>query len=106
MLRERFAVDVGVDWSDEELAERIGGYHGILIRSATKLTADLIGRADNLRVIGPPEDGKGNRLNSGHPSIPNAVFCLKKKKIVADSTYKLASPDAAPPSPPRVFTRP
>jgi D-3-phosphoglycerate dehydrogenase len=44
LLRERFDVDVGVDWSDEELAERIAGYDGILIRSATKLTADLIAR--------------------------------------------------------------
>ena len=60
MLRERFAVDVGVDWTDEELAERIGGYHGILIRSATQLTADLIGRADNLRVIGRAGIGVDN----------------------------------------------
>jgi D-3-phosphoglycerate dehydrogenase / 2-oxoglutarate reductase len=60
MLRERFAVDVGIDWSDEELAERIGGYHGILIRSATQLTADLIGRADNLRVIGRAGIGVDN----------------------------------------------
>src|SRR4051812_818709 len=60
MLRERFAVDVGVDWSDDELAERIGGYHGILIRSATQLTADLIGRAENLRVIGRAGIGVDN----------------------------------------------
>ena len=42
LLREHFDVDLGVDWSDEELAERIGDYDGILIRSATKLTAELI----------------------------------------------------------------
>ena len=60
MLRERFSVDVGVDWTDEELAERIGGYHGILIRSATQLTAELIGRADNLRVIGRAGIGVDN----------------------------------------------
>ena len=60
MLRERFAVDVGIDWTDEELAERIGDYHGILIRSATQLTADLIGRADNLRVIGRAGIGVDN----------------------------------------------
>ena len=36
----------GSGWSAEELAERIGGYHGILIRSATQLTAELIERAD------------------------------------------------------------
>ena len=46
LLREHFDVDLGVDWSDEELAERIGDYDGILIRSATKMTAELIERAD------------------------------------------------------------
>ena len=37
-------VDLGIDWSDEELAERIGDYDGIVIRSATKMTAELIGQ--------------------------------------------------------------
>ena len=36
LLREHFDVDLGIDWSDEQLAERIGEYDGILIRSATK----------------------------------------------------------------------
>ena len=49
MLRERFDVDLGTDWSREDLLERIGSYHGILIRSATKLDAEVIERADNLR---------------------------------------------------------
>jgi D-3-phosphoglycerate dehydrogenase len=60
LLRERFAVDVGLGWSAEELAERIGDYHGILIRSATQLTGDLIGRADNLKVIGRAGIGVDN----------------------------------------------
>ncbi|MEA2279577.1 MAG: D-3-phosphoglycerate dehydrogenase / 2-oxoglutarate reductase [Solirubrobacteraceae bacterium] len=60
MLRERFDVDLGVGWSSEELADRIGGYHGILIRSATKLTADLIARGDNLKVIGRAGVGVDN----------------------------------------------
>ena len=34
----------GIDWSDRSLQTRIGEYHGILIRSATKMTAELIGR--------------------------------------------------------------
>ena len=51
-LREHFDVDLGVGWSPEELAERIGGYDGLLIRSATQVTADLIAKADNLKVIG------------------------------------------------------
>ena len=45
LLREHFDVDLGIDWTDAELAERIGDYHGILIRSATKMTAELIERA-------------------------------------------------------------
>ncbi|CAN5578115.1 phosphoglycerate dehydrogenase [soil metagenome] len=55
-----FAVDLGTDWSDEELAERIAPYHGILIRSATQLTAELIRRATNLRVIGRAGIGVDN----------------------------------------------
>lgn len=60
LLREHFDVDVGVDWADGELEERIGDYHGILIRSATTLTADLIERADRLRAIGRAGVGVDN----------------------------------------------
>jgi D-3-phosphoglycerate dehydrogenase / 2-oxoglutarate reductase len=60
LLRERFDVDLGLDWDDQQLADRIGAYHGILIRSATRLTADLIARADNLRVIGRAGIGVDN----------------------------------------------
>ena len=51
LLRAHFDVDLGVDWTDEQLRERIGDYQGILIRSATKMTAELIDRAAGLRVI-------------------------------------------------------
>ncbi len=60
LLRAHFDVDVGVDWSDEELAERIGDYDGIVIRSATKMTAELIGRAGRLRAIGRAGVGVDN----------------------------------------------
>ena len=60
LLSEHFDVDVGIDWSEEELSERIGAYHGILIRSATKMTAELIDRAENLRVIGRAGVGVDN----------------------------------------------
>ncbi len=60
LLRTRFDVDLGIDWSDEELVQRIGAYHGILIRSATKMTAELIERAVNLRVIGRAGVGVDN----------------------------------------------
>jgi D-3-phosphoglycerate dehydrogenase len=57
LLREHFDVDVD---SDGDLAETIGQYDGIVIRSATKLTADLIARADNLKVIGRAGVGVDN----------------------------------------------
>jgi D-3-phosphoglycerate dehydrogenase len=60
LLRAHFDVDLGVDWSDEELAQRIGAYHGILIRSATKMTAELIERATSLRAIGRAGVGVDN----------------------------------------------
>jgi D-3-phosphoglycerate dehydrogenase len=60
LLREHFDVEIGIDWSDEELAERIGDYEGIVIRSATKLTAELIDRAGALRAIGRAGVGVDN----------------------------------------------
>jgi len=60
LLRERFEVELGVDWSREELAERIGDYDAILIRSATKLDARLIERATRLRVVGRAGVGVDN----------------------------------------------
>src|SRR5690348_17694507 len=34
---------------------------------------------DAKRLVGPQQDRKSTRLNSSHPSISYAVFCLKKK---------------------------
>ncbi len=60
LLRENFEVDLGLEMSDEELAEAIGGYDAILIRSATKLTPELIERAGKLKVIGRAGTGVDN----------------------------------------------
>jgi D-3-phosphoglycerate dehydrogenase len=60
LLREHFEVDDGTGWEDGELAERIAEYDGIVIRSATKLTADLIERAARLKVIGRAGIGVDN----------------------------------------------
>ena len=57
LLRSRFDVDVD---ADSELAEIIGLYDAIVVRSATKLTADLIDRADRLKVIGRAGVGVDN----------------------------------------------
>jgi D-3-phosphoglycerate dehydrogenase len=49
LLRSRFEVDVD---GDSPLEDVIAGYDAIVIRSATKLTAELIERAERLKVIG------------------------------------------------------
>ena len=51
LLREHFEVETGFDWSVEVLAERIGEFDAILVRSATQLTAELIERGERLRII-------------------------------------------------------
>jgi len=57
LLRERFDVDVD---ADSVLEEIIGRYDAIVVRSATKVTADLIDRAVNLKVIGRAGVGVDN----------------------------------------------
>ena len=57
LLRSRFDVDVD---GESDLASIIGRYDAIVIRSATKLTADLIAAADNLKVIGRAGVGVDN----------------------------------------------
>jgi D-3-phosphoglycerate dehydrogenase len=57
LLRERFDVDVD---SDSELSEIIDLYDAIVVRSATKLTAELINRALRLKVIGRAGVGVDN----------------------------------------------
>jgi len=57
LLRARFDVDVD---SNGDLAGKIGAYDAIVIRSATKLTADLLQHAERLKVIGRAGVGVDN----------------------------------------------
>src|SRR5215212_8620601 len=60
LLRAHFDVDTAFDQDDFDLAGRIGEYDGILIRSATKMDADLIEAGVRLRVIGRAGVGVDN----------------------------------------------
>jgi D-3-phosphoglycerate dehydrogenase len=46
-----FDIDLGYDWTREQLEQRIAGYDAIVIRSATKVDAGLIERATRLRAV-------------------------------------------------------
>ena len=60
LLREHFDVDVKTDWAGGELEQAIGAYDGILIRSASQLTADVLAHATNLKAIGRAGVGVDN----------------------------------------------
>lgn len=69
-------VDVITGLKPEELKKIIGTYDGIAIRSATKMTLDIIGAAANLKVIG--------RAGTGVDNVD--VLAASKKGIVVMNT--------------------
>ncbi len=61
IFRERgVEVDVKTGMTPEELKACIGNYDGLAIRSATKVTAEIIAAADNLKVVGRAGIGVDN----------------------------------------------
>ena len=51
-LKEQgFELDIKVDLSPEELEEQISSYHGMVVRSATKVREPIIDAAENLKII-------------------------------------------------------
>ena len=53
-------VDVNVGLTPDELKEIIGQYHGLVIRSATKVTPEILEAAHNLKVVGRAGIGLDN----------------------------------------------
>jgi D-3-phosphoglycerate dehydrogenase len=60
LLKANFDVDVAPEIDGFDFGARIGEYDGLLIRSATKMTADLIDKATNLKAIGRAGVGVDN----------------------------------------------
>src|SRR3954452_9533866 len=60
LLRQDFDVELGLEMDPEALAERIGEFDALIVRSATKVTAELIERAGNLKVVGRAGTGVDN----------------------------------------------
>ncbi|HKH77131.1 MAG TPA: hydroxyacid dehydrogenase, partial [Rubrobacteraceae bacterium] len=60
LLRKDFEVDVTLGLSSEELLEAIGDYDGLIIRSATQVTAEVIDKAQNLKAVGRAGIGVDN----------------------------------------------
>ncbi|MEM7172767.1 MAG: phosphoglycerate dehydrogenase [Pseudomonadota bacterium] len=61
IFRERgLEVEVEVGLSPADLAKRIGAFDGLAIRSATKVTADILAAAEKLKVVGRAGIGVDN----------------------------------------------
>jgi D-3-phosphoglycerate dehydrogenase len=60
LQEQGFAVDLGSDWDAEELLRRIPEYHGLIIRSATKVSAEVIRAGTRLQVVGRAGVGVDN----------------------------------------------
>ena len=60
LLERDFEVDVRLGLTSQELLAMIGEYDGLIIRSATRVTAEVIERADNLKAIGRAGIGVDN----------------------------------------------
>lgn len=59
-LKEHFDVDVKPDWTQDEMKEHINDYDAVIVRSAGKMTADIIDAADHLQMIGRAGIGLDN----------------------------------------------
>ena len=60
LLEASHDVTVQLRPSESELAQMIGGYDALLVRSSTQVTAEILDRAQNLRVIGRAGTGVDN----------------------------------------------
>ena len=60
MSKAGLSVDVKVGMTPAQLAEVIGVYHALAVRSATKVTADILGKAGNLKIVGRAGVGVDN----------------------------------------------
>jgi D-3-phosphoglycerate dehydrogenase / 2-oxoglutarate reductase len=60
LLERHFEVELGFDWDREQLKQRLPEFDGILIRSATKLDAELLEAGTKLRAIGRAGVGVDN----------------------------------------------
>jgi D-3-phosphoglycerate dehydrogenase len=60
MTKAGLSVDVNTGLAPAQLAEIVGAYHGLAVRSATKVSADILARATNLKMVGRAGVGVDN----------------------------------------------
>jgi D-3-phosphoglycerate dehydrogenase / 2-oxoglutarate reductase len=60
ILKEHFDVEIRTDMTDEELTQKINEYDAILVRSASKITAEVLKNATRPKIIGRAGVGVDN----------------------------------------------
>lgn len=60
LLKEHFEVEVRTDMTDEELKQQINEYDAFIVRSASKITADVLENAKRVKMIGRAGVGVDN----------------------------------------------
>ncbi len=90
LLREHFDVDVRTDMSEDELPGAIADYDAIVIRSATKMTSEVIARAARLKVIGRAGIGVDNVDVSAATKQGIIVANAPESNIIAAAEHTIA----------------
>ena len=60
LISNNIDVDIKTDFTVEELISKIAEYDGLIVRSATKVTKEIIESAKNLKIIGRAGAGVDN----------------------------------------------
>ena len=76
LLSNNIEVDVKTNLSVEDLSLNIALYDGLIVRSATKVTREIIEKADKLKIIG--------RAGAGVDNID--LFAANEKNIIVMNT--------------------
>ena len=76
LLSNNIEVDVKTNLSVEDLSKNITSYDGLIVRSATKVSKEIIKEADKLKIIG--------RAGAGVDNID--LFAAKEKNIIVMNT--------------------
>lgn len=76
LLENNIEVEVKTDFTLDELIKKIPSYDGLIVRSATKVTKEIIHKAKNLKIIG--------RAGAGVDNIDLAT--AKEKNIIVMNT--------------------
>ena len=60
LLSKKIEVDVKTDLSEQQLLDQIHVYDGLIVRSATKVTSEVISKGKNIKIIGRAGAGVDN----------------------------------------------